>query len=81
MCLKQGKPVRATIVDHITPHRGDPGLFWNPKNWQSLCKQHHDSTKQREEKSNILMGINRSGRPTHPNHPWNCKKNQMGGGS
>lgn len=25
--------------------------FWNPANWQSLCKAHHDSTKQAMEKS------------------------------
>lgn len=34
--------VVATVVDHIEPHRGDESLFWNPKNWQSLCKPCHD---------------------------------------
>jgi 5-methylcytosine-specific restriction enzyme A len=32
----------AVIVDHIQPHRGDAGLFWNQSNWQSLCKPCHD---------------------------------------
>jgi 5-methylcytosine-specific restriction protein A len=32
----------AVIVDHIQPHRGDPGLFWAQSNWQSLCKPCHD---------------------------------------
>lgn len=32
----------ATIVDHVTPHRGDPNLFWDAANWQSLCKRCHD---------------------------------------
>jgi hypothetical protein len=41
----------ATVVDHIEGHQGDHERFWNPDNWQSLCKRHHDSTKQRDEKS------------------------------
>ena len=32
----------ASVVDHIVPHRGDPGLFWDEANWQCLCKRHHD---------------------------------------
>ncbi|MEL7263525.1 MAG: HNH endonuclease signature motif containing protein [Planctomycetota bacterium] len=31
----------ATEVDHIDPHRGDQAKFWNPNNWQSLCKPCH----------------------------------------
>jgi 5-methylcytosine-specific restriction protein A len=41
----------ATVCDHKRPHKGDPDLFWSPTNLQSLCKLHHDSTKQSEEKS------------------------------
>lgn len=41
---------RATVVDHITAHRGDPKLFWDRKNWQPLCSTHHNSDKQREER-------------------------------
>lgn len=51
MCQQEGRTTAAEVVDHITPHRDDPELFWNPDNWQSLCKRHHDSTKQRIEKS------------------------------
>lgn len=40
----------ATVADHIIPHRGDPALFWNPDNLQSLCSAHHNSDKQRIEK-------------------------------
>ena len=39
-CLKEGHAVTATVVDHIRPHRGDPILFWDEKNWQSLIKRH-----------------------------------------
>ncbi|WP_336801465.1 HNH endonuclease [Kaistia sp. MMO-174] len=35
--------------DHITPHRGDPRLFWDPSNLQTLCKPCHDRDKQRLE--------------------------------
>lgn len=33
---------RATVVDHVRPHRGDWALFIDPANHQSLCKHHHD---------------------------------------
>jgi 5-methylcytosine-specific restriction protein A len=41
-CLKEGRYTKATVVDHIRPHRGNPELFWNPDNWQALCKKCHD---------------------------------------
>ena len=41
-CMKEGKLTPATVVDHIVPHRGDPRLFWDEKNWQPLCKECHD---------------------------------------
>jgi 5-methylcytosine-specific restriction endonuclease McrA len=50
--------VEAVIVDHIVPHRGDQGLFWDTSNWQSLCKKCHDSVKQKEE--NSRMGVAKS---------------------
>jgi 5-methylcytosine-specific restriction protein A len=46
-------------------------LFWDERNWQPLCAPHHDSTKQREEKSGKLIGNDTSGEPTHPDHHWN----------
>jgi 5-methylcytosine-specific restriction endonuclease McrA len=49
MCSAEGKTSIAQVVDHIQPHRGDQSLFWNQSNWQSLCKQHHDSDKARQE--------------------------------
>lgn len=41
-CLKDGRYVKATVVDHKTPHRGDQKLFWDESNWQALCKPCHD---------------------------------------
>lgn len=42
------------VVDHIRPHRGDPDLFFDPSNLQAVCKQWHDTVKQRIERSGAL---------------------------
>lgn len=47
-CAKAGRRVRATVVDHIVPHRGDWALFTDSANLQSLCKQCHDRKTMRE---------------------------------
>jgi 5-methylcytosine-specific restriction enzyme A len=49
MCQAEGRVEAATVVDHKVPHRGDMARFWDSDNWQSLCKPHHDSAKQRME--------------------------------
>jgi len=36
------------VVDHIIPHKGNQKLFWDPQNWQTLCKAHHDEKTRRE---------------------------------
>ena len=41
-CVKLGRYTKATVVDHIVPHRGDQKLFWDQSNWQALCKTCHD---------------------------------------
>lgn len=33
---------RAELVDHIVPHRGAMGFFWDRGNWQALCRPCHD---------------------------------------
>lgn len=38
-CCRCGN--RATVVDHIIPHRGDEALFWDESNWQPLCDKCH----------------------------------------
>jgi len=62
-CISEGKVEVATVVDHVKPHRGDQALFWDEGNWQSLCKTHHDSTKQAEEKSGSVLGCDEAGEP------------------
>lgn len=84
MCHEQGRTTAATVVDHIKPHKlkdaiksGDclaisaaQLLFWDKMNWQSLCKPHHDSTKQRMEKSGTVIGCDANGFPLDPNSHW-----------
>lgn len=48
-CMKEGRYVKATVVDHIIPHRGDQKLFWDRNNWQGLCKRCHDRKTRRED--------------------------------
>jgi 5-methylcytosine-specific restriction protein A len=38
------------VADHKTPHRGNPDLFWDEDNIQTLCKPCHDTVKQAEER-------------------------------
>lgn len=46
-CLKHGRYVKATDVDHIIPHRGDQKLFWDESNWQALCHSCHSKKTAR----------------------------------
>jgi 5-methylcytosine-specific restriction endonuclease McrA len=55
-CVAKGLVTAAVVVDHIEAHDGDYEKFWDSENWQSLCKRHHDSTKQRQEKKRLEGG-------------------------
>lgn len=48
-CDDKGYVQAAVVVDHIVPHKGDPQLFWNRRNWQPLCKPCHDAKTARED--------------------------------
>ena len=41
-CARRGIHTRATVVDHIQPHRGNWTRFIDRDNLQSLCKSCHD---------------------------------------
>lgn len=77
MCKEQGILTAATVVDHKVPHEGDQALFWDQDNWQSLCKLHHDSTKQKQEQRRQVIGCSADGLPRDADHHWNAG----GGGS
>jgi 5-methylcytosine-specific restriction protein A len=48
-CLKNNIITIATVRDHIIPHKGDPVLFWDKNNRQSLCKRCHDIKTAKED--------------------------------
>lgn len=39
------------VVDHVVPHKGDEGLFWDLSNLQAVSKAYHDSDKRKMEMS------------------------------
>ena len=69
MCLP--RVTAASVVDHVIKDskRTEDGFFAGP--FQSLCKTHHDSTKQREERRGHVIGCDDDGVPLDPNHHWN----------
>jgi len=48
-CKLKGLMTIATVVDHITPHKGDKKLFWDSKNHQGLCERCHNSKTAKED--------------------------------
>ncbi|RYF29358.1 MAG: HNH endonuclease [Comamonadaceae bacterium] len=69
-CAREGLIARATVVDHIIPHRGEQRLFWSQDNWQSLCTSHHSSDKQMKEKRGYSSRIRADGLPSDSSHPF-----------
>ena len=67
-----GQKVKANVVDHIKPHKGDSKLFWNPKNLQSMLKVCHDKYKQSQEKGGLGfdIGCDAMGNPSNPMDHW-----------
>jgi 5-methylcytosine-specific restriction protein A len=48
-CREEDKLSVATVVDHITPHKGDKGLFWDQNNWAALCASCHSRKTVQED--------------------------------
>ena len=61
---------RHLVADHVVPHKGDPVLFWEGE-LQTLCPDHHDSTKQQAEVRGFSVERGADGWPVDPNHPAN----------
>lgn len=45
-CEAAGLIVAAEVTDHVIPHKGDMGLFWDRSRWQGACTWHHNVVKQ-----------------------------------
>lgn len=70
-CMPRGETIKATVVNHRVPHKGDWRLFIDQSNHESVCKPCHDGLIQREETRGHRIGWDASGRPIDPDHPWN----------
>ena len=68
-CARMGRTTRATVADHIIPHKGEHALLYDLDNLQSLCKTCHDSVKAAEEAGNY-RGVDADGVPLDPGHHW-----------
>lgn len=54
---------RATVVDHIIPHRGDEALFYSEGNLQALCASCHSAKTLKENGYFNTRGRALRGRP------------------
>jgi hypothetical protein len=76
MCRSMGVITRATVCDHVEPHRGDEDAFWNGAK-QSLCatchlrKLNHEQYERRTGKKYApRLGCDECGFPIGDHH-WN----------
>ena len=70
LCHDAGRLTRATVVDHIEPHKGDKRLFWDRSNHQPLCAPCHNGPKKASEMGDPRRGADASGMPLDPQHHW-----------
>jgi 5-methylcytosine-specific restriction protein A len=69
----RGEPrrvVRATVVHHVEPHKGDRDLFFAVSNLQSLCSTCHDGIVQIAERHGFSTEVDARGEPVDPRHPF-----------
>lgn len=69
-CKRLGVSRRATVANHVVPHRGDPHLFWYGE-LESACASCHNLTIQRAEHEGFRRSVDADGWPTDPLHPFN----------
>ena len=67
-CQKLGKVTPARVADHVTPHNGDPRLFYEGE-LQSLCWSCHSSRKQSIERRGYDTTVGVDGLPVDRMHP------------
>lgn len=51
LCVGKYPAPNSPVANHIRPHNGDPALFWDINNIETVTKEVHDSTIQSEERS------------------------------
>jgi hypothetical protein len=70
MCAAEGVRTPATVCDHVNRHNYNLTAFFGGP-FQSLCKHHHDSHKQKMEVRGYSDEIGSDGLPVDKNHPFN----------
>ena len=56
-CERKGLTVAATELDHITPYKKRPDMFWDTDNWQGLCQPCHMSKTASENRRKVGCGV------------------------
>jgi 5-methylcytosine-specific restriction enzyme A len=51
LCVGKHPAPNSPVANHIRPHRGDPDLFWDPENIETVSKEVHDGLIQKEEQA------------------------------
>lgn len=51
LCVGKAPAPNSPVANHKMPHRGDPYLFWDINNLETVAKRVHDSDIQREEQA------------------------------
>ena len=73
-CEREGLVTLATVVNHKLPlARGGLDVDENTEN---LCERHDAivTAEQFGKRNPTLAGVDRAGRPTSADHPWNRRK-------
>ena len=70
-CAGRGVDTRATVVNHIRPHKGSTRLFWLRSNHEPLCATCHNGPTQSYERTGRERGCDLSGNPLDVRHHWN----------
>lgn len=53
LCIGKHPAPDSPAANHKIPHRGDPRLFWDPDNIETVSKEVHDSLIQKEEQATL----------------------------
>ena len=60
----------AAVIDHKIRAEIRPDIAFDPDNLWALCKHHHDSAKQSEERRGYSTAIGPDGWPVDASHPF-----------
>lgn len=62
---------RLANVNHRRAHKGDPMLFYDLDNLETVCQGCHSKLIQKQERSGYHSAIGEDGWPLDPDHPIN----------